>query len=107
MRAAKASKYHSVKTQVDGERFDSRREAARWRELQMMERAGKITGLRRQEAFVLIPRSRHGRAIKYVADFVYEENGRQVIEDVKGYRTQVYRLKRRMMAEMGHEIVEV
>lgn len=107
MRTYRAMKYGNVKTEIEGERFDSRREAARWKELRMLERAGRITCLRRQVPFELIPKSEHGRAVKYIADFVYMENGRQVIEDAKGYRTAVYKLKRRMMAEQGREIVEV
>ena len=101
------NKYHNRVVEVDGIRFDSRREAHRWRELRLMERVGLITELRRQVPFELIPKSRHGRAIKYIADFVYRKDGEQVIEDAKGYRTDVYRLKRRMMAEQGYEIQEV
>ena len=107
MYAKKAAKYRSVKTVADGRRFDSKREAARYGQLRLMERAGEIVNLRCQVPFVLIPKSRHGRAIRYIADFVYLRDGRQVIEDVKGYRTGVYRLKRRMMAELGYPIEEV
>lgn len=74
-----------------------------------MEKAGEITGLKTQVPFCLIEKSRHGRAIKYIADFVYQDarTGKNVIEDVKGVKTPVYRLKKRMMAEKGWEIVEL
>ena len=101
------NKYRNRKTVVDGICFDSRKEAARWCELRLLERAGEIEGLQRQVAFELIPKSQHGRAIRYIADFVYIERGRQIIEDVKGVRTEVYKLKKRMMAEQGKEIREI
>ena len=101
-------KYHAQPTIVDGIRFASRKEAARYRELRLLEQAGKIQDLRLQVPFVLLPKSQYGRAVKYIADFVYIENDRQVVEDAKGYRTDVYKLKRRLMAELlGIEIKEV
>ena len=93
------SKYHAQPTVVDGLRFDSKREAARWRELVLLERAGVIKGLRRQVPFVLIDKSEHGRAVTYYADFTYMENGQEVVEDVKGVKTDVYKIKKRLMAE--------
>lgn len=102
------SKYHAQPTLADGIRFDSRKEAARYRELRLLEQAGAIHDLRLQVPFVLLPKSQYGRAVKYIADFVYMEDGRQVVEDTKGYRTDVYKLKRRLMAELlGIEIKEV
>lgn len=101
------SKYNARRTVVDGIAFDSIAEANRWCELRLLERAGKISDLRRQVPFTLVERSRHGRAVVYRADFVYIENGREVVEDVKGVRTEVYKLKRRLMAERyGIEIRE-
>ena len=101
-------KYHAQPTIVDGIRFASRKEAARYRELRLLEQAGAIQDLRLQVPFVLLPKSQYGRAVKYIADFVYIENDRQVVEDAKGYRTDVYKLKRRLMAELlGTEIKEV
>lgn len=90
----------------DGLRFDSKKEAARWNQLVLLERAGVIQGLRRQVPFVLIDKSAHGRAIKYVADFSYMQDGVEIVEDAKGYRTEVYKLKRRMMAERYGIIVK-
>ena len=96
------SKYHSKKVTINGQTFDSQKEARRFRELLLLERAGAITGLQRQVKFELIPSQRIGgkvveRACGYVADFVYMENGQQVVEDAKGMRTQEYRLKRKLM----------
>lgn len=107
MRTSYTPKYRNKKTSVDGIRFDSKREANRYIELKMLERAGVIKGLKRQVPYVLINKSRYGRAIKYVADFVYLENGQLVVEDVKGVRTPVYKLKKRLIAEVyGIEIKE-
>lgn len=92
---------------LDGMRFDSAKEAQRWCELRLLERAGQIKGLRRQVPFVLIPKSIHGKAIKYIADFVYIEDGQEIIEDTKGMQTAVYKLKKRLMAEQGREIREM
>lgn len=101
------NKYHNRKTSVDGIRFDSKKEANRYIELKLLERAGVIKDLRRQVPYVIINKSRYGRAIKYVADFVYLENGQLVVEDVKGVRTPVYKLKKRLMAErFGIEVKE-
>jgi hypothetical protein len=100
-------KYHNSKTSVDGIRFDSKREANRYMELKLLEKAGVIKDLRRQVPYVLINKSCYGRAIKYVADFVYYEGDKLVVEDVKGVRTPVYKLKKRLMAErFGIEVKE-
>lgn len=103
------NKYRNQPTVVDGHRFDSRKEAARYQQLLLMQRAGVIEGLRLQVPYVLIDKSKHGLAIRYIADFVYFDRERKqtVIEDVKGVRTDVYLLKKRLMAEQGYEIVEV
>lgn len=93
------SKYHSVKEEVDGIVFASKKEASRYRQLKLMEQAKAIQDLRIQVAFPLIKKSQHGREIKYVADFVYYDNGHLVVEDTKGYRTDVYKIKKRLMAE--------
>lgn len=101
------SKYHNRHMWLDGVRFDSAKEAQRWCELRLLERAGQIQELRRQVPFVLIPKSVHGKAIKYIADFVYMEDGQEIIEDTKGMQTAVYKLKKRLMAEQGKEIREM
>lgn len=96
------SKYHAKKTTVDGITFDSRREADRYLVLKSMEEGGGIENLRRQVRYELVPAfdvdGRHYRPVYYVADFVYMENGKEVVEDVKGMRTDVYRLKAKLFA---------
>lgn len=112
------SKYGARRTIVRGQRFDSNREAARWQELLLLERAGEIADLRRQVRYPLAAGDRplllrsagypNGRRATYVADFVYRDRaGQEVIEDAKGYRTPEYRLKRAIMEATGHEIREV
>ena len=96
------SKYHARKTTVDGITFDSRREADRYLVLKGMEEEGAIEGLRRQVRYELIPAfdvdGKHYRPVFYVADFVYVEDGKEVVEDVKGVRTDVYKLKSKLFA---------
>lgn len=87
--------------------FDSQRELKRWEELRLLERAGKITNLRRQVPYELIPKSGRLRKIVFVADFVYEENGKEVVEDSKGFRNRLYMLKWRLMLWVhGIEVLE-
>lgn len=98
------SKYHSTPTEVNGIRFDSKREANRWAELRILERAGKIQKLKRQVKYLLIPSQyRDGKCIEreasYIADFVYVKDGHLVVEDCKGFRTPEYKLKRKLMLE--------
>lgn len=106
------SKYGNKKTELDGIVFDSKAEAKRYSQLRMLERAGQISDLQRQVKFELVRGVRlYGRsrpAIKYIADFVYNQGGHRVVEDVKGMLTPVYRLKRHlMMAIHSIEIREV
>ena len=82
----------------DGLVFDSRREYHRWCELKLLERAGRIWELKRQVKFELIPKQDGERACYYIADFTYRDNtGVLIVEDCKGCRTEVYRLKKKMM----------
>lgn len=96
------SKYHAKKTVVDGVTFDSKREANRYLVLKGMEEDGTIKDLRRQVRYELVPAfdvdGRHYRPVYYVADFVYVEDGEEVVEDVKGMVTDVYRLKSKLFA---------
>ena len=102
------TKYGNTKIPTTEGTFDSKRELTRWRELQMLEKAGEIHNLRRQVKFELIPKVGKNRATHYIADFVYKRDGETVIEDAKGYRTEVYKLKRKLMAWVhGIEIKEV
>ncbi|WP_259274465.1 DUF1064 domain-containing protein [[Clostridium] innocuum] len=104
----KKSKYGAVKTEVDGIMFDSKREASRYQELRLLEQAGEIANLRLQVPYILFPKNEHGRALKYITDFVYnDDTGALVVEDAKGHSTDVYKIKRRLMAELkGIEIKE-
>ena len=106
------SKYKNIKTQVDGIVFDSKKEAERYKVLKLREAAGMIKDLRRQVRYDLMSKNKIDgitiRATHYIADFVYEENGQTVVEDVKGYRTREYLRKRKQMKEKyGIEIREV
>lgn len=98
------SKYRAKKTVVDGITFDSRKEADRYLVLKGMEEDGLIENLRRQVRYELVPDfdvdGKHYRPVYYVADFVYmdKEAGKEVVEDVKGMRTDVYRLKSKLFA---------
>lgn len=98
------SKYHAKKTVVDGITFDSRKEADRYIGLRGMEEDGTIGDLRRQVRYELIPAfdvdGKHYRPVCYVADFVYidKETGKTVVEDVKGVKTDVYKLKSKLFA---------
>jgi hypothetical protein len=100
MRWLKESKYQNKRVTVDGITFDSVKEASRWQELRMLERAGKITGLNRQLRIEVVPKTKLHRARYYLADFVYfdKEQGKTIYEDVKGYRKgvayQLFTLKR-------------
>lgn len=125
------SKYRSQKTTVDGIEFDSKKEANRYRELVLLERAGLITNLKRQVKFVLIPAQyeiierysqKTGKRLKdkkvtieqecsYVADFTYHKDGKYIIEDVKGYKKggayAVFTIKRKLMMLEGYRITEI
>lgn len=90
------SKYRAIPTFVDGIRFASKGEAARYRELKLLELAGEIACLELQPRYPLVV---NGVKIgEYRADFRYAERGSGVIvEDFKGVRTPVYRMKRLLM----------
>lgn len=97
-----------------GKPFDSAAEARRHAELQLLQRAGQITELQRQVRYLLVPSQRDadGKAVRpvhYVADFRYRDaQGREVVEDVKGVATPVYRLKRALMLRLlGITVTEV
>lgn len=90
------SKYGAKKTEVDGFVFASKREAARYSELKLLERAGEIKKLELQPKFDLMVKNIH--VAYYIADFMYfDEKDRLVVEDVKGVKTDVYRLKKKLM----------
>ena len=100
---------------VDGEKFDSMKELGRWQELRLLQMVNGITDLCRQKEFILIPAQKDPetgrtleRACKYIADFVYTENGKTVVEDTKGIRTKEYIIKRKLMLSVyGIRIKEI
>lgn len=89
------NKYKAIRTKVDGITFDSKKEAKRYSELKLLERAGQIKNLDLQPKFDLIING--FRIGFYKADFYYIENGKDVVEDVKGVRTPIYKLKKKMI----------
>lgn len=93
------NKYRAKKAKIGSESFDSMKEARRYQELLLLQRAGKIQSLSRQVKYELIPKQEGERACSYIADFVYHdvETGETVVEDVKGVRTDVYKIKRKLM----------
>lgn len=110
LRSRKTNKYHACKTDSG---YDSRKEERRAGELRLLEKNGLIADLREQVRFELIPaqygecgKDLKGRPVKvclekscsYVADFVYRDSsGRVVVEDCKGVRTEVYKIKKKLM----------
>lgn len=101
------NKYHAQAVEVNGITFASKKEAHRWVELVVLQSQGLIAGLGRQQRFKL--NAEGGRTVShYVADFVYLENGQEVVEDAKGVRTPMYKLKKKwMLAQYGILIREV
>lgn len=102
----KKTKYANKKTVIDGIAFDSKGEASRYFFLKDLERAGKISNLRRQVKFVLAPavkiegEKRKRPELSYYADFVYLENGLEVVDDFKSPITQklsTFRIKQHLM----------
>lgn len=97
------NKYGNTKVSRYGRTFDSKHEAGRYAELKLLERAGKISDLKTQVAYLLIPAQydeKHRcieRKASYIADFVYVQDGKIVVEDAKGVKTDVYKLKKKMM----------
>ena len=111
-------KYHNKKITIGGLIFDSKKEAVRYKELKMLEKAGIIHDVQRQVKYVLIPaqyeltskvyvkgnnkgKPKKGKLIErecaYYADFVYTENSKTVVEDTKGVKTPEYIIKRKLM----------
>lgn len=94
------NKYRNKKVQIDMYVFDSIAESRRYKELALLQRAGKITELQLQPKFLLQESFRKNgktfRKIEYIADFMYEEKGQVIVEDVKGKETEVFKLKRKL-----------
>ena len=119
------TKYGSKKVTFDGITFDSKKEGMRYLKLREMQKAGEISNLRLQVPYELLPaiwrdevvhlktkdkvvRKLVQRPVHYVADFVYEKDGKEVVEDAKGMRLGEYIVKKKMMLALkGIEILEV
>lgn len=113
----KANKYQAKKCEYEGEIFDSIKERDAWIDLKLLEKAGKIRNLRRQVEYELIPAQREPdrigkrggiikgktieQAVIYRADFCWEENGQEIVADVKGYKGggaySIFKLKRKLL----------
>lgn len=120
-RYPKRPKYSNVKTEYGGHKFDSKKEAARYQELLLLEKAGKIARLKLQPRYDIViqgvpikiksDKSPNGRKVQYVADFQYmairDDSTKLVIEDVKGMKTPIYKLKKALMEAMGYEVTEI
>ncbi len=112
---AKPSKYRNVKTTIDGETFDSKREAMAWVDLKLREKAGEITDIKRQVPFSLqCPTPGDDEEVcRYFADFTYRDvvHGRPMqlhVVDAKGKRTAMYQLKKKWLKiQSGVTIEEV
>lgn len=108
-------KYHNQPVVVNGIKFDSRREARRYQELQLLLRAGEISQLEMQKKYTLIPTQKKPsggteRAVTYTADFVYKDNrtGKETVEDAKGMKTQQGIIRRKLMLYIhGIEVKEI
>ena len=97
----KQSKYHAKKCTVGETTYDSKKEAKRGQELEYLNIIGVIKNLERQVKFELQPaytnnQGKKIRSISYIADFVYEKNGKKIVEDTKGFRTDKYRIKKKI-----------
>ena len=99
-------KYKSKSTIVDGVAFASKKEAGRYLKLKELEKNKKITNLELQPAFILQESftrdNKKYRPIIYIADFRYIEDGKTIVEDVKGFKTPEYRLKKKILLYKYH-----
>ncbi|WP_227430432.1 DUF1064 domain-containing protein [Psychrobacter sp. I-STPA6b] len=112
MRRPKKPKYKNIKVEIDGVKFDSKKEAKRYQDLKLLERSGGIKNLELQPEFVIadavVLDGRKRPARKYKADFSYMRDGKLVVEDVKGIKTPMYRLKRHLVKLIhGIEVTEI
>jgi len=95
---AKRSKYGNIKADYEGIRFDSKAELRRYIELRHLQRAGMISQLSTQPVFLL------PAGVKYKGDFRYVEHGQEVVEDVKGMETPVFKIKWKQVKELNPSI---
>ena len=101
------NKYGNIKTEVDGIKFDSKAEARRYSELKLLEKAGEISNLELQPRYDIKIGGKY--IAHYKADFRYFTAEEAVVEDVKGVKTPIYRLKKKLVEALypGVKIVEV
>ena len=104
------SKYHNKKVQIDMYVFDSIAESRRYKELALLEKAGQIKELELQPRFLLQESFKKNgktyRKIEYIADFMYLQDGKIIIEDVKGKETEAFKLKHKLFEHRypGYEL---
>lgn len=102
------SKYRNKKVQIDMYVFDSIAESRRYKELALLQRAKKIENLQLQPRFLLQEGFRKNgktyRKIEYIADFMYSQNGKNIVEDVKGIQTDVFKLKHKLFEKKYPEL---
>ena len=100
------NKYNAKKNKIDGHLFDSKREAERYCELKLLEKAKEIRNLVLQPRFLIQDKfkDKQGnthRKIEYVADFLYiDKDDKVIVEDVKGVLTDVYKIKKKMFLKI-------
>ena len=102
------NKYKNKKVQIDMYVFDSIAESRRYKELALLEKAGEIENLQLQPKFLLQESFKKNgktyRKIEYIADFMYEEKGQVIVEDVKGKETEVFKLKHKLFEKKYPEL---
>ena len=107
----KQSKYKNKKVIYNGIKFDSQKERNYYIKLKLLEEKGIISNLKLQVKFELQPSFKFNgktiRSINYIADFTYIQDNKLHIVDTKGVRTEVYKIKKKMMQYKGYEIEDV
>ena len=108
----KYNKYSNNSPVIGGITFDSKKEAKRYLELKLLEKAGEICDLQLQKIFLLVEKQKDERAVTYKADFVYYDDKKQrwIAEDVKGYKTKEYIIKRKLFKSIygkDYDFIEV
>lgn len=104
------NKYRNTKIEFEGYTFDSKKEMNRFVQLRLLLTAGQISDLLHQPEFMLLDNFEHKtegkiRGLKYIADFKYEKDGQTVVEDVKGMKTDVYKIKKKFFLAKYPDII--
>ncbi len=106
----KQNKYRNIPTIVNDIKFASKKEARRYQDLKLMEKAGIVKSIEMQKVFPLNDYAKTKREqIKYICDFFVKwRDGKETVEDTKGYRTQVYKLKKKLFeTKYRKKIIEI